>query len=94
MRKQLLAFLCLTLAASGPAEAAIIRGDFSGIVEIGGTPFAGPAGSSTATTPMTTRLRQWVPGRASSNSATAYPLLSFVIDGAPVGPSFPPALRH
>ncbi len=48
MRRSFGQFLCamLLFAVVGAAQSAVIRGDFSGVVQAGGPPFAGPPGSS------------------------------------------------
>ena len=82
--------LCVVLLAMLPsAQAAIVRGDFSGTVATAGAPFAGPVGSAFSgyyTYDTSAAALGALPGPF-AGLGTGYSALSFVIDGTSFGPA-------
>jgi hypothetical protein len=80
-------FLCAVLlfAAVAGAQAGVIRRDFSGVVQGGGPPFAGPPGSpySAYYTYDSAALSVALPG-VFAGLGSGYRGISFVIDGTPL----------
>jgi len=72
----------LIFSSLAGAQAGVIRGDFSGIVQAGGPPFAGPPGSSYNAhyTYDSTAVPVSLPG-VFGGSGSGYRGISFVIDG-------------